>query len=216
MVTTRTGIFKAIRLVLIVSVLVGVASAAQASPLTLHFSGTVDLSGSGGAADNPFSGFFTWDTAEAPFLTDPGVALYHIEAHQLIFNGADLTGAPDNGGLFVFNDVNAFGTGAVDALMFGTMIDSDPVAGDTLLLLAFSGPTDSWDTVALPTDYSFLSKLTTRFAAVSLEVPGEDDENDISLGRGSFEVAVPEPAMLTLGLFGLAGVVARTRRQRQR
>ena len=216
MAATRTGICKAIRLFLIVSVLVGVASAAQASLLTLHFSGTVDLTVSGGAADNPFSGFFTWDTTETPFATDPGVAIYPIEAHQLIFNGADLTGPPDNGGLFVFNDVNAFETGAVDALMFATLIDSDPVAGDTLLLLAFSGLTDSWDTVSLPTDYSFLSKLTTRFAALSLEVPFEGDENDISLGRGSFEVTVPEPAMLTLSLFGLAGVVARARRRRQR
>lgn len=216
MAAMRTGIFKAIRLFLIVSVLVGVASAAQASLLTLNFSGTVDLSGSGGAADNPFSGFFTWDTTKTPFATDPGVALYFVEAHQLIFNGADLTGAPDNGGLFVFNDVDAFGTGAVDGLMFGTMIDSDPVAGDTLLLLAFSGPTDSWDTVSLPTDYSFLSKLTTSFAAVSLEVPGEGDDNDVALGGGSFEATVPEPATLTLSLFGLAGVVARARRRLRR
>jgi hypothetical protein len=218
MAPTRTGTFTAIRLLLLsVWVLVGVAGAAQASPLTLNFSGSMDLSGSGGAADTPFSGFFTWDPAETPFDSDPpNLAMYHVEASQLIFNGVEIDTAL-GGGLFVINDADFFGTGNVDALVFLATIEKDAVIGDKLFIGALAGPTSTWNTLSLPTDYGFLSKLTTRVSALSLEVPHGGDENDIVLGRGSLEVtAVPEPATLTLAAFGLAGVVARARRGRQR
>ena len=116
------------------------------------------------------------------------------------------------------NDGDFFGTGTnVDALVFVTEIETNPITGNTLFIGAFSGPTSAWDTVTLPTDYSFLSLLPTRVSAVSLEVPHQGDENDIILGRGSFEVTpVPEPATLTLSALGLAGAVARARRRRQR
>lgn len=83
---------------------------------------------------------------------------------------------------------------------------------------AFSAPLVlTWDTLSLPTDYRFLSVLPTSISVVSLEVPGGGDENDIALGWGSFAVMpVPEPASLTPIAFGLAGVIARARRGRQR
>jgi hypothetical protein len=208
-----------IRILLLgVSVLVGAAATAEASPLTLYFSGSVDLSGSGLAAVNPFSGFFTWDPARTPSETDPGVAIYEVEAYQLIFNGVDRTlGA----GLFVFDDVDAFGTGNVDALMFGSVIQEDVtvdgVTGDMFLVAAFSGPTSAWSGTSLPPDYNFLSVLTTSFSAVSLEVAFEGDTNDVLLGAGSLAVkTVPEPASLMLTVLGLTGVVACGRRGRQR
>jgi hypothetical protein len=201
--------------------LFGVAATAEAAPLTLSFSGTVDLSGSAGAEDNPFSGFFTWDTTRDPFETgDPFFRIYPVEAYQLTFNGVVRSGS--EAGVFVFNNINAFGTGPVDGLMFGTVVEENVtingVTGDMFFFGALSGP-ESWDTLSLPTDYGFLSDLTTRFSGVSLEVPGGEDggdANDVRLGDGSFAVTVPEPATLSLTVLGLAGVVARARRGRQR
>ena len=221
MAPKRRGTFTAIRLLLLsASVLVGVAAAAQASPLTLNFSGSLDLTLSGGSADNPFSGFFTWDPATVPAQSfPPNLAIYPLEAHQLILNGIEIDQSL-GAGLFVFNDVDAFGTGNVDALMFFAPIKEEPGVGTTAFIGALSGPTTAWNTLALPTDYGFLSLLTTRFSGLSLEVPGGEDggdANDIRLGGGSFAVTpVPEPATLTLSALGLAGAVARARRRRQR
>lgn len=203
----------AIRRVLLGALFVGVAVAAQASTLTLNFSGSVDLTLSGGTADNPFSGFFTWDPAKTPFESyPPDVSIYEPEAYEVIFNGVPVD--PSFGaGVFVFNDADAFGVGDVDALMFFAILDSDPILGDTALLLAFAGDTGIWDTLSLPSDYSFLSQMWAR-SGMSLEVPDGGDENDISLGRGSLEVTVPEPATLALTALGLVGLAARARRRR--
>jgi hypothetical protein len=197
-----------------IAILVATASA-QASSLTLNVSGNVDLTTSGGAAVNSFSGFFTWDPAALPFETEPDAKIYPLEAYQFILNGVDKTGA--GSAVFVADDADPFGTGNVDALGFFVVLEQDAVIGDTLFIGVLSGPTDSWNTTSLATDYRFLSLLPTRFSAMSLEVPNEGDANDIRLGTGSLAVSpVPEPASVTVTALGLATIIACARRSRQR
>ena len=154
MAGTRTGTF--IRLFLLgLSVLVGAAASAQAATLTVFFSGNVNLSGMGGPANSPYSGFFTWDPAKTPFETDPESKLYAVEAYQLILNGVDRT--TGFGGLVVGNDGNLNGgPGDNDALIFLAPLDDNVtingVTGDTLFFMGFLGDKTAWNTLDLPTD----------------------------------------------------------------
>jgi hypothetical protein len=226
MAGTRTGMFTAIRLFLLsLSIVVGVAAAAQAATLTVFFSGSLDLSGMGGSSNSSYSGSFTWDPAKTPLDTDPNNAFYAVESYQLTLNGVDETLGPGGAALVVFNDANLDGgPGDNDALAFLAGLDTNVtingVTGDTVFVLAFLGDKSVWNTLSLPSDYSFLSLLPTRFSAVSLEVTGEGE--DVGVGEGgSFAAtpaatAVPEPATLTLTALGLAGVVQRARRRQRR
>jgi hypothetical protein len=218
MTSKRTGIFTAIRvLVMTAAVLVGMAAAAHASPLTVSFAGSVNLSGT----DTPFSGFFTWEPTTTPTDSGPNHAIYQVDTYQLIFNGVDKSVGSGGAGLAVYNDADVPGFGIVDAVLFLGGLDTNVtvggVTGDTLLVAGFWGPTSAFNTLSLPTDFSFLSLLPNRFAGVSLEVPFQGDDNDVTIGTGSVTAAapVPEPATLTLTALGLSGVVARARRRRQ-
>ncbi len=209
--------------VLAVSVLIGAAATAQASTLTVFFSGSIDLTGMGGDADNPYSGFFTWDPAKLPFQTESNAKLYAVESYQLILNGTDETlGLPGGAGLVVGNDGELDGgPGNKDALLFLAGLDTNVtingVTGDTLFILGFVGDSSFWNTLSLPTDYSFLS-MPNRFSGVSLEVTGEGE--DVGVGEGGSFVAtpapVPEPASVTVTALGLAGVIAFARGRQRR
>lgn len=215
--------FRPIRVVVLgVSVFVSAVAAAQATPLTLNFSGNINLTQSGGGMVNPFSGFFTWETTKVPNQTDAVSAEYALEGYQFILNGVDRTLPPGNAGIIMGDNGDLFSDGnLVDAFLFIAGIQQNVtvngVTGDTLLVLALYGPPSPANGKALPTNFDFLSSLPNRFAAVSLEVPGLGDANDVTLGEGTFTMTpVPEPATLTLTALGLAGVVARARRARQR
>jgi hypothetical protein len=211
------------RILLGVLVLVGAATTAAASPLTLNFSGSLDLTSSGGSTDNPFSGFFTWDTTQAAGPGgDASTAFYSLVEYELILNGAVVD--PTLGaGLIVVNDADLFGTGVMqDALLFFATVQNDAtvngVTGTMGFIGGIVGPSTTWAVPSLPQDYSFLSTMPTRFSAMSLEVPGGEDNgdaNDLNLGSGSFEVRpVPEPASLALTAVGMAAALARGRRRR--
>jgi hypothetical protein len=201
---------------LAVSVLVGAATTAQAATLTVFFSGNIDLTGMGGAANNTYSGFFTWDPARLPFETHPFTNLYPVESYQFLLNGVDRTIGPGGtgAGLVVNNDGDLNGNpGPYDALAFLAGMSPDPNVHDLFILGFLTTDLSFWDTLNLPTDYNFLS-MPTRLSLVS----NESDEDEQVGDGGPFQASptpVPEPATLTLTALGLAGVIAR-RRGRQR
>ena len=195
------------------------ARPADAGLITLDFTGVADSTVLSGLADKPYSGFFTWDSSTAPDDVDgTSVAQYLFADHELILDGVDIPGL---GGMFMFNDVDFFGTGVAYGLAILAQIDSfldgsTPV--DRFFIAALVGGTDTWDGVQpLPGDLSFLPKLSTRFAAFVDEYPGGDDE-DVFLGVGTLTItraSVPEPATLTLTVLGLGTLVTRIRRSRR-
>jgi len=209
-------------LVLGVLVLIGTATTANAALLTVNFSGNLDLSSSIGTDDNPFSGFFTWNTAAAPLSgSNNSVGFYPLEDYQIVLNGVE----PDpsfGAGLILLNDtVLPNSNETQDVIAFFAPIFKDltvnGATGDAAFIGGIVLPKTFWSTTpSLPQDYNFLSLSTSTFSAMSLEVHFGGDDNDVSLGSGSFEVKpVPEPASLTLTALGIAGVIARGRRGRQ-
>ena len=198
---------------------------AHAAPLTLNISGTVDLSGSGGAAVNTFSGFFMWDPADLPFEDDgAGSATYDVIDYSLIFNGADETlpiiGDGTGNGISMVDNVDAFEAGVfVDALVFFAAIEGASPTGNTLIMVAaLIGPVNMFSTAGtLPADSAFLGRGGQPISLDRRDSRG-GEEDDVFLGPGTLQAeapgAVPEPATMALTALGLAGALARSRRSK--
>ena len=220
--------YGVLTLVTVVAAALLLAVPAHAAPLTLNISGTVDLSASGGAAVNTFSGFFTWDPADLPFEDDgAGSATYDVIDYSLFFNGVDVTlpiiGDGTGNGISMVDNVDAFEAGVfVDALVFFAAIEGASPTGNTLIMAAaLIGPVSMFSTAGtLPADLGFLSAVEVRRSFWIDEIPGGDEEDDVFLGPGTLQVeapgAVPEPATMALTAFGLAGALARARRSKGR
>jgi len=215
---TKTFVLSVVALLLM-------AAPARADLITLNFTGSVDLTSLGGAV-YPYSGFFTWNTAAAPFDSGPTEAGYPLADYNLIFNGTNVTipiSSDGNGnGLVVLNNDNQLGT-TLDALAFFAAAGNPLSGGDLFLVGALAGPTTMFGSTALPGNLNFLSQANNRFSLFIFEPDGQDEF--FLEQQGTFNITgsqvtpapVPEPtSMLLLGT-GLAGAgIRRWRKSRTR
>jgi hypothetical protein len=220
----RTVTLGIVRVVSVAVVLLA-AAPAHADLLTIAFTGEVDLTSEGGDV-YPYSGFFAWNSATSPFESELGAASYALFDYNLIFDGADvsLTPSPEGigNGLAVLDDVDALGTGPLDALLFyGAVGRPFNPAGDLTLVAALVGPTSMFSSTALPGSLDFLADLTTMFTLWQFE-PDDPSMDEFFLDpvgtlniTGTSVTPIPEPGTLSLMALGVAGVLARVRRTRR-
>jgi PEP-CTERM motif len=193
------------------AVTVGLASPAQASLITLNFSGTADLSQFGASAASTFQGSVTWDSNKVPVIPGVTLASYFVEAFSISINSVDYTSSVLVPSIEMMD--SAFGDYWRVASSFSPFLDLGPDPDDLYLFGGFlRGPTSMFSSTALPADLNFLSAVTTANSLfVSLVTPAG--------GSGTFVVvapttAVPEPSAVLLVASGLLGLVARRRNNR--
>lgn len=188
-------------------------TSAYAAPVTLHFSGTVDLT-SAGLGPGTFSGFYTWESDAEPFEEgeSPGEMVYDIIAYQMIFNGVDYTlpvvGNGDGNGVSVADNADVFGDGGSwDGLAFFAALPAFPGLENNLIFAGLLlGPTTMFDSTALPGNLDFLSQVSK---------PGslwfEEDSGELASGTfvASRVTTVPEPSTLALVMLGAVGAIGR-------
>lgn len=197
------------------------ASEARASGIGLSFSGTVDLSAFGAAADSVFDGTVTWYSdrpcgpggggeGDFPLSSLDGLlpcvtATFRIDATD--YNGFDL----ELSRLMLFPD------GMVLQLWFDPPVDLDGGVEPVLRLIELGlwGPNDPDnpvfpDITELPADLSFLSALQDRSLVFSSAGCFEPDAECVQSTADTLAV-VPEPSLLTLCVVALsaAGLLRR-------
>lgn len=202
------------------------AAPTQAEPITLNFSGTVDLSSEGGPAVNVFGGSLTWNSNALPFDTEPGSAAYDLLSYTLFFNGADVSepviGDGTGSGFVVGNDVDLLQTGnLVDSFAFFMEFDIPfPLATtgekELILVAQLIGPPGMFNSTAPPGNLNFLKQLTS---AVSLWMADPDSSEEFFLDlQGTLEVSapptIPEPVTLAMLRVGVVGALMRARNAR--
>jgi hypothetical protein len=198
--------------------LLGIGVPVLANTVTLDFSGTVNLSGIGGAASNTFSGSVTWDPTATPTSTGmlfPGTyAQYAPVSASLTLNSVDVSAAffPAP---FLEVDIVPSADELDIVYYFPGLPVSDFSSPDNYtnlktLVLNIIGPPDMFSSTALPGSLDFLGSVSLSESRWFTSY--EEDPDVITTGS----LAVPEPGTLTLTALGLAGVLAGYRRRHRR
>lgn len=192
------------------------AAPVGATPVTLDFAGTVDLTPFGGSASNTFNGSVTWDTATLPFFDNGTSAEYPFETASFFLNSTDLTAnirPPDLTVLGSLIDVSD-GLGDQVTIVFGFSSPISVGIGPSINGFGgyFLGPQTMLSSRSLP-DLGFLN--LARFSFSDFEHFMTDPINDPPVGAHGTLQAVPEPASLILVATSI-GVLASASRNSRR
>jgi hypothetical protein len=187
----------------------------RADTITLDFSGTVDLSGVGGAASNTFSGSVTWDPSTASYFHGSDGLGGSFAQFTPVAYGFTLNSTDESAHL-ILPSVNIFDndSGVQDVYTFSFDILPALFEGIDTALYSFNGdlvgPTTMFSAAALPGNLDFLSAVTASSSYwLTTTIPYEDDKPTSTtvgtfIATGPLTSGVPEPSSLVLLAVSLA------------
>jgi hypothetical protein len=174
---------------------------AQATPVTVDFSGTVATAGEGYVVGTPFSGQFTYDTGATIRGTGGNFRDFVLASSAFTFNigGDTLTDSGTNNSLQV-TQLGEF------AVLGNVMTGTGPLNGGGVFPIFFGSSAPSFNALLLPA--TFPTDFTSTDMRYFVTIPS-------SFGPlGSFaQVGIPEPMGLSLIVSGLFGLSAARRKR---